>query len=323
MIVVAGENLVDLVADGSGASGAAGALSPRLGGGPFTVARTLGRLGADVAYLGTISDDRFGRAARAALDADGVDLRLAATAAEPTTLALAELDATGGASYRFYTEGTAAPRIGPAQVHAALAGAPAAVHVGTLGLLLEPGASAIEDLVDALPPECLVVLDPNVRPALLTPAVVPAYRARLARLAARADVVKVSDEDLAWLGADWLGEHALSHTGPTAHGLVLLTRGGAAVDVLGNATQVAVPVTPVRVVDTIGAGDSFGGGFLAAWLAQGLPPAALHELGPRGAVLDAVRYGIAVSGITCGRAGADPPTAAEVLAAGFVLPVPH
>jgi len=311
VIVVAGENLVDLVADASGS------LVSRMGGGPFTVARTLGRLGSPVSYLGTLSDDRFGHAASAALRADGVDLALTVTVAKPTTLAIAELGASGGATYRFYTEGTAAPRIGADQVARALAARPTAVHVGTLGLLLEPGGGALESLVADLPADCLVVLDPNIRPALLTAAVAPGYRARLNRIAARADVVKVSDEDLTWLGADWVAAG-----GPAGRALVLLTRGAAAVDVADVDGRVAVPVPPVSVVDTIGAGDSFGGGFLAAWLARGLPPAALHGPADRGAVLDAVRYGIAVSGLTCRRAGADPPTAAEVLAAGSALPDP-
>jgi fructokinase len=310
VIVVAGENLVDLVADPSGT------LTPRLGGGPFTVARALGRLGAEVSFLGTLSDDAFGRALHDALAAEGVGLELTRAVPEPTTLALTELSPRGAATYRFYSEGTAAPQIIAPQVRAAEQAGPVAVHVGTNGLALEPGADMLAGLVAAVGPECLVVLDPNIRPGLVPPAGLPAYRARLARLAARADVIKVSDEDLDWLGgSDWLAG------APQA--LVLLTRGGDAVEVLLGTERATVAVPKVRVVDTIGAGDSFGAGFLRSWLAQGLPPASLRELGPHGPVLDAVRYGVAVSGITCQRAGADPPTAAEVAGIGFVLPGGH
>lgn len=301
MIVVAGENLVDLVAD------AAGTLTPRLGGGPFTVARTLGRLGGEVSFLGTLSEDRFGRALRAALAAEGVGLDLTRTVAEPTTLALTELSPSGVATYRFYSEGTAAPQIVAEQVRAAARAAPVAVHVGTNGLALQPGADVVADLVGTVGRDCLVMLDPNIRPGLVPPAGLAAYRGRLARLAARADVIKVSEEDLDWLGGgDWLAG------APQA--LVLLTRGGSAVEVSLGAARAVVDVPEVAVVDTIGAGDSFGAGFLLAWLARGLPPDSLRELGPSGGVLDAVRYAVAVSGLTCQRAGADPPTAAEVRA---------
>lgn len=103
MIVVAGESLVDLI------GGEHGTLRPLPGGGPFNVARGLARLGMDVAFLGAISDDAYGRTLREALRADGVDLRAVVPSALPTTLALAQLDADGAAGYRFYAEGTAAP----------------------------------------------------------------------------------------------------------------------------------------------------------------------------------------------------------------------
>ena len=105
VIVVAGEALIDLVlaVDGS--------VSAKLGGGPFNVARTLGRLGAEVSFLGTISTDRFGTQLFDQLHADRVDPVATVRTDSPTTLAAAELDPTGSARYRFYFNGTSAPAL--------------------------------------------------------------------------------------------------------------------------------------------------------------------------------------------------------------------
>ena len=161
MIVVAGEALIDLLVD------ADGALSAIPGGGPFNTARTIARLGGSVAYLGCLSTDRFGGILRDALVADGVDLSLTGTTDAPTTLAIAELDPDGAATYRFHTAETSAPQVGPAAVAAALATGPRALHLGTLGLVLEPMASALADGAADAPPDTLVMLDPNCRPAVI------------------------------------------------------------------------------------------------------------------------------------------------------------
>ena len=147
---------------------------------------------------------------------------------------------------------------------------------------------------------------------MLTAAVAPIYRERLRRLTAAAHVVKVSDEDLDWLGADWLAS--------ADHALVLRTRGSHAVEMLAAGRRRLVPVPRIEIVDTIGAGDSFGGGFLAAWLSQGGSLADLSDLTPGGRAERAVEYGVRVSGINCSRAGAQPPTLAEVAASGLPLP---
>ncbi|HWT92585.1 MAG TPA: carbohydrate kinase [Solirubrobacteraceae bacterium] len=296
-IVVGGEALVDLVPD------AEGRLVPHLGGGPFNVARTVARLGGPAAYLGPLSTDRFGVALRSALVADGVALDAAPSTDEPTTLALAELDADGAAQYRFYFDGTSAPGLSDAT----LPPDTAALCVGTLGLVLEPTARTLELLVARAPAETLVLLDPNVRPTTIADE--DAYRARLERVLARADVVKASDADLAWLlpgepPADAMRRLlARAGTSPAPVGLVTLGGDGALVVTLTDVA--AVPAPPIDVVDTIGAGDAFAGGFLAWWHAHDLTRTDLHARPD--AVLDATRFAVRVAALTCGRAGADPP----------------
>ena len=134
---------------------------------------------------------------RAALAADGVDGSLIETTAAPTTLAIAELDASGFATYRFHTADTAAPGLSPAAITAALALDPRALCVGSLGLVLEPMAEAIADGVAAAAPATFVLLDPNCRPVLIVDR--NAYLDRLDGVLRRADVVKLSRDDLAYL----------------------------------------------------------------------------------------------------------------------------
>jgi fructokinase len=300
-IVVGGEALVDLVAGGGGE------LDAHLGGGPFNCARTLGRLEQPVAFMGRISSDRFGVRMRERLEEDGVSLDAVVGTEDPTTLALAELDAEGAATYRFYVEGTSAPGL---TVEDALRVLPAEVemlHVGTLGLVFEPTAGALEAVVERVAGSALVMVDLNIRPPVIREP--DAYRARIARLLPRTHVVKASDDDLAWLDPDRGAvdaARALVAAGPP---VVLVTRGGKGVTVVTAGAAVDVPALPVQVVDTIGAGDAFGGGFLAWWRRAGLGTDGLRD---DDAVIEATRFACVVAGRTVERAGASPPRLAEL-----------
>jgi fructokinase len=295
VITVVGEALIDLVVDPSGAVTAAA------GGAPFNTARACGRLGVDVAFVGALADDRFGSMLRSQLVADGVDVAHAPTVALPTTLAAAELDDRGTATYRFYIAGTSAP---------ALAAPPVlppggVVFTGGLALVLEPMATSVETMITAAaaaPDPPLVVVDVNCRPLVVGDR--SAYVARVRRVVASAHVVKVSDEDLAYLapGADPrdAARELLAH-GPLG---VLVTGGGHGVDVLTADDTRFVPVEPVEVVDTIGAGDTFAGGFVTWATQQGL---GIGQLGDPDTLVRAVRAANVVAGIACTRRGADPP----------------
>jgi fructokinase len=303
VIVVGGEALVDLVVGGDDA------LAGHLGGGPFNCARTLGRLEQPVAYLGRISSDRFGMRLREQLVEDGVRLDAVVDTDDPTTLALAELDADGAATYRFYFEGTSVPGLTPETALSVLPERVEMVHVGTLGLVFEPVADALEAVV-VQAADALAMVDLNIRPTVIGDEA--GYRARLERLVPRCDVVKASDDDLAWLDPDRSevdSARGLLDTGPA---VVLLTRGGDGVTVVTRDGETDVPALAVKVIDTIGAGDAFGGGFLAWWRREGL---GARDLERTDAVLEATRYACLVAGRTVERAGASPPRLSELATA--------
>lgn len=298
MIVVAGEALVDLVIDTEGG------VVAKLGGGPYNVARTIGRLEQPVTFLGAISDDRFGSQLFAQLSAAGVRADATVRTGLPTTLAAAELDMRGAATYRFYLSGTSAPSL--KHVPAA-ASAPTAVHAGTLGLVLEPMASTLIDYLHALPAETLVMIDPNCRAGVIADRA--AYVHRVDQACARADIVKVSIDDIEYLapGVDPL-DHARTMVAAGVT-LVLVTMGAEGTWAVTAGGEKLVPTERVDVADTIGAGDSFCGGFLAWWLGAGHTRGALADtqLG-----MQATIAAQEVAAITCQRVGADPPRLADL-----------
>jgi fructokinase len=300
-IVVGGEALVDVVV------GDSDALTGHAGGGPYNVARTIGRLERPVTFLGRISTDRLGQRLARELTDDGVRLDSVVPTEDSTTLALVETDGAGVATYRFYTEGTATPGLTVDDALAALPDDVAMLHVGTLGLVLEPIATALEAVVADAGRSTLVALDPNCRPDFIPDP--DAYRARLTRVLARADLLKASDADLAWLepGAGPVdAARSLLRDGPDI-AVVTLGANGAVVVTADDA--VPVPAVPANVVDTIGAGDAFGGALLAWWHERGLGRADLASLDR---VVEATRFACVVAAKTCEQAGAVPPRRADL-----------
>jgi fructokinase len=290
-IVVAGEALADLVAN------AEGGFDTHLGGGPFTAARTLARLGRTTYFAGALSTDGLGTRARETLVADGVRLDAVQLVDAPTTLAMVDVGNDGGAEYRFYTRGTAAPALSAVVLPAGLA----ALHVGTLGLVLEPMATVIEDLVTGAPLDALVMVDPNCRPQLIADRA--AYRERLDRVLARADFLKASVEDLAYLEPDARPAEAARRLGAPA----IVTAGADGALAVTREDVVVVPARRVRVVDTIGAGDAFGAGVLAFALER-----ELSRTPTVAALAEAAAFGTRVAARVVARAGADPPWRQEL-----------
>ncbi|MFJ6465943.1 carbohydrate kinase [Streptomyces sp. NPDC091387] len=301
MIVVAGEALIDLVPEATGNTTAA--LVPARGGGPYNTAVALARLGSPVAFCSRISTDAFGMSLTGRLREENVVLDLVQRGPEPTTLAVAAIEASGSAAYTFYCQGTAdrlfaLPGPLPAETRA--------VSFGTCSLVLEPGASAYEELLRREGRRGrFITLDPNIRAGLITDP--DAYRARFSRLLPSVSLLKLSEEDAQWLGYDIAGWLA---AGPAA---VVVTRGAAGLTAhtRGGGTY-SVPGEAVRVVDTIGAGDTVNAALLHALSERGLlhadAVAALTEDGWRQVLGFAARAAAA----TCARAGAEPPFAHEL-----------
>jgi fructokinase len=302
MIVVAGEALYDLVLQGPSDD-----LRGHPGGAAFNAARTIGRLEQPVSYLGRVSTDTFGLRLQGMLERDGVGLDSMVTTDDPTTLALAEVDHDGVARYRFYERGTAVPGLTPEVAIAALPEHVDMLHVGTLAITLEPVASALEAVVDHLADHALIAVDPNIRPTVIDDEA--GYRERLGRILSRSHVVKVSEEDLEWLDGDQPPVEAVR--GLLAHGptLGLLTRGPNGALVVTRTAEVAVPAPRAKVVDTIGAGDAFGGGFLAWWSERGLTR---DDLGTIDLAVEATKFACLVAARTCSRPGAEPPFRSEL-----------
>lgn len=310
-IVVCGEALVDVVQQGGGrhdtTAGGLAPLQPALGGGPFNVAITLGRLGSAVSLLSAVSTDTYGDAVLDALRAAGVGTALVQRRDEPTSLALATIADDGSAHYSFYVEGTADRAIDDP---GALPPTVAAVTFGTLSLVLEPGATVYENLMRRCRAEGrVVVLDPNIRPAVIADP--EAYRRRFRSWMSSVDVVKLSDEDAAWLNK---GSAGSSTTDWLADGVaaVVTTEGASGLTVRTAVGEVSSPAPAVDVVDTISAGDSVLGGLVNHLDRRGrLTPGAVRSLTLQ-QWREAAEFAAHVAAVTVSRPGADPPWAGEL-----------
>lgn len=294
--IVAGEALVDLVPDVDGR------LHPTLGGSPYNVAVGLGRLGVPTSFLGPLSRDPFGRQLAARMTDAGVDLRLCPQVDAPTTLALVHLDAAKQASYRFYLEGTSALQLTAATLPTLPRGTGLHVSFGAVGARTEPTGPALAMLLRA-GTDGLVSLDPNLRPVAVADDP-DSYLAALTPLVAAADVVKVSDEDLAALGDATTIAGRWATAGPS---LVVVTRGSAGATAHRAAGTVTVPGHDVQVVDTVGAGDAFTAGLLAGLHEARIGSRAALEACDDRTLRTVLTAASQVAAATCQRAGADPP----------------
>ena len=292
-IWVCGEVLIDLI------PGADGVRIGHVGGGPANTAKALARLGRDVQFIAGISTDVDGVAARKELLEDEVKLDLALTSDKPTCLAIVSLDSNGSASYEFKIAGTATFDFSLDWLPDPARYKPNVLHIGTLATVIAPGADVLYDWALRVAEFAPIVFDPNIRPAVLADR--DLYEAAVEKWAAISSVIKVSDDDLAWLypgqnyadvAARWIHDGAA---------LVVVTRGAEGIIGFTSEGPVEVEGAKITVADTVGAGDTVGAIIVEAMIEKGI-------LALNGDVLRATLHRAAVAaGITCSRKGAQPP----------------
>lgn len=307
MILSCGEALIDMLPRESTAGEAC--FAPYAGGAVFNTAIALGRLGAPSAFFSGVSTDMLGEILADTLTASQVDVRYLARSGRPTTVAFVKL-VNGQATYAFYDENTAGRMLGTADLPV-LGDDCAALFFGGISLVNDPAASAYEALQAR---ECgarVTMIDPNIRPGFIA-GQEDSYRARIGRMIARADIVKLSDEDLHWL--EGAGDLTVLARGIVARGpkVVFITEGAAGARAVTAAQDCRVAATPVVVADTVGAGDTFNAGVLAALHEAGaLTKAALAAL-PDAVLEAALTLGTRAAAVTVSRAGANPPWRSEL-----------
>ena len=259
MILCCGEALIDMIPTLT-AAGLHGFV-PHSGGAVFNTAIALGRLGAQTGMLTGLSTDMFGQQLKDSLAVSHVNTSLAIRSDKPTTLAFVLL-VEGHATYSFLDEYSAGRMLQPEDMPT-LPHEISALFFGGISLACEPSADAYAALLAQEAARCVVMIDPNIRPRFIQD--IDRYRARLDRMVAQADIVKVSDEDLNWLMPSQLPlsekVSTLLDNGPS---VVILIRGGdGATGFLSSGDEVRVKAVREDVTDTVGAGDTFNAGFLA------------------------------------------------------------
>ncbi|MDR9426492.1 MAG: carbohydrate kinase [Salibaculum sp.] len=304
MILCCGEALIDMLPRQS-AQGEE-AFAPHAGGAVFNTALALGRLGAAPQFLCGMSSDFLGDILRERLAESGVDARPSPRLAAPCTLAFVRL-IDGQASYAFYDENSALRSLRAEDIPEVTANA---LFFGGISLVGDGCGQVYEDLMLAQAETRVTMIDPNIRPGFITDET--AYRARIERMLAAADIVKLSDEDLTWLrGAGDLATQARALLS-TRTRLVCITEGARGVTGHTEAGSVLVPAPKAQVVDTVGAGDTFNAGLLAGLDAAGsLTKPALAALDEE-TLRAALDLGARAAAVTVARAGANPPKRAEL-----------
>ncbi|RWL44453.1 carbohydrate kinase [Mesorhizobium sp. M2E.F.Ca.ET.209.01.1.1] len=306
MILCCGEALIDMLPRITTEGEAA--FAPYVGGAVFNSAIALGRLGAPAGFFSGLSSDLFGGQFREALGASKVSSTYAHTSPRPTTLAFVRLT-NGQATYTFYDENTAGrmltiedlPKLG-AEIEAMLFGA--------ISLISEPAGSAYEEFMRREHESRVMMLDPNIRPNFIPDKA--KHLRRIREMMAMADIVKLSDEDLKWFDEAGSHEDVVRNWLDRGPKLIVVTHGSEGAVGYSKAHKVTVMPQKVKVVDTVGAGDTFNAGILASLHEQGLlTKAAIGELS-EDAIRKALELGARAAAVTVSRAGANPPWRHEI-----------
>lgn len=300
--LVIGEALIDVVRlpDGS--------VNHHPGGSPANVAIGLGRLGRDVELLTWIGLDTNGATIRRHLEDSNVHLARGSESALHTSVATAFVDAKGVAEYDFDLTWAMSPTASPRK-------GPIVVHTGSIAAVLPPGGPRVTEHLSLHRGTATITYDPNARPALMGDH--RTARMAIERVVGICDVVKVSDEDLAWLAPqespDEVAQSWLMRSGPA---LVVVTRGAnGATTFCADGRRIDVKAPIIAVADTVGAGDSF-----MAALIDGLWEANVLGADNRDMLREIdtpmltyiMQRAVVIAAITVSRPGANPPWVHEL-----------
>ena len=307
MILSCGEALIDMLPRTTTLGEPA--FSPYAGGAVFNTAIALGRLGAPSGFFSGVSTDMLGEILADTLQASQVDTSFCARSNRPTTVAFVKL-VEGQATYAFYDENTAGRLLSTDDLPT-LPDTVKTLFFGGISLVNDPAASTYEALQAREAPTRVTMIDPNIRPGFIAGKEAE-YRPRIERMIARADIVKLSDEDLHWLlgtgDLETLARKIIAK-GPK---IVFITEGANGSHAITAARALWEPVQPVTVADTVGAGDTFNAGVLAALHAAGVLNKTDLDALPDATLRAALNLGNRAAAITVSRAGANPPWAHEL-----------
>jgi len=306
MIVCCGEALIDFLPRVS-TEGAA-VYQPFCGGSIYNTAIALGRLGVDTGLFTGISGDFFGDQLREGLKASKVDLKYIKSSTYPSMLAFVKLEG-GQARYSFFNENSASRMLTRKDLPK-LAAKVRALHFGSISLIAEPGATSLEALMRREWKTRVICLDPNIRPTVIADR--RAYLARIGRMIGLCDILKISDEDVAWMTGKRDFAAAARKWLKAGAKIVAVTKGGEGVEAFTARYAIRLPSVPVKVADTVGAGDTFTAGLLAALARAGkLDKKSLAAIAEND-LRDALAFAARAAAITVSRPGADPPWAHEL-----------
>ena len=295
-IWVCGEVLIDILPAG-----------PVVGGGPANTAKALARLGYDVDFIDGISSDAYGVSAHKELEQDGVGLGLSLRSDKPTCTATVTLDSAGGARYEFFIKATATFDFNASWLPDASMLKPSLLHIGTLATIIEPGAGVLFDWAVQVGEFAPIVFDPNIRPSVMGNRAI--YVAAVEKWASISSIVKLSDEDIKWLYPDETLDEVAHRWISGGVSCVVVTRGAHGLIGYTEHGMEEVDGAKVSVIDSVGAGDTVGAIIVEGVIAHSVA-------GLQGRVLNEVLHKAAVAaGITCSRAGAQPPYKHELIRA--------
>jgi fructokinase len=294
---VAGEVLIDLIPDSE-------ELQPIVGGGPANTAKALAKLGIDTQFIDGISSDEYGKMAKDELNTAGVKLVYVKYSDKPTCLAIVSLSDLGSATYEFVIENTATFDFTSEWLPKPQTKRPTLLHVGTLATVIDPGASVLFEWAQSVAKVAPIVFDPNIRPAVVSDR--KQYLAQVERWVAISSAVKVSDEDIKWLYPSIEIEQVVNNWLTKGPSLIVVTYGDKGLIGYRKGEMVSVEAVKVKVVDTVGAGDTVGAVLVEAIVNDGLDSLTGSRLETM------LKRAAKAAAITVSRVGANPPTSEEL-----------